>query len=686
MTRPSVPEERHVLSRDLSVFLVQFSIALHKNAAYPQGHPLLLSAVEAVTLRLTSMLNDRPVLSLGVTKNQLVIEGGATDPSNPVLRELAQRLYRHQLGAIKFSQGVGPDEVADLLKTIGADSGRDAQPLGLRPAEELQRWPHVRLFPMAFDQLELAGEDSRPPEELPETRSAILWQSLAAAALQAQDLGPHAPSLEPADVAKAINEQKRDVSYDRVIVNYLLQLSRELRLSQGGEASVLQKRLTGLMGGLKPEVLKQLLELGGEMAQRRQLVNDASHTMPVNAVLEVARAASAASQQTISHSLLRLLSKLASHAEEGASPIRADADAALRDTVRQLVDGWTLDDPNPESYTHLLERLSRPASAPTAPEGAAESEAHRIVKISLEIGAYGESVWRAADEMVSLGQVTTLLDMLDQTKDRELIVEAYWQHLATPECVRRLLLMNEGRDFDAVERILSRMGLTAAEPMLDALEVTDSRTTRRRLLTRLGQLGMEIGPMIMARLPSSPWFVQRNLLALLGTLPTWPPGFSPISYAENADSRVRREAIKLMLRLPSLKDGAVVSGLGDSDPQIVRLALGAALEGCPVAAGPRLMLVLNNKDTAPEDRVLSVRVLATLHTSAARDWLLARTLAKQRWFRGPRLQHKSPEMLAALSGLATYWRQEPKASTPLRLAVASNDPEIRAAAGGTAAS
>ena len=57
-------------------------------------------------------------LSLGVARHQLIIEGMATEENNPVLRDLALRLHRHHLGAVKFSQGVTTDEIADVLATV----------------------------------------------------------------------------------------------------------------------------------------------------------------------------------------------------------------------------------------------------------------------------------------------------------------------------------------------------------------------------------------------------------------------------------------------------------------------------------------------------------------------------------------------------------------------------------------
>lgn len=98
MTETPHPVERATLSRDLSDFLIELSIALHRHAMYPLGHPSLDPAARAVGHRAELLLEGRPRLSLAVARQPLVIEGVATDPKHPVLRELAGRMHRHHLG------------------------------------------------------------------------------------------------------------------------------------------------------------------------------------------------------------------------------------------------------------------------------------------------------------------------------------------------------------------------------------------------------------------------------------------------------------------------------------------------------------------------------------------------------------------------------------------------------------
>src|SRR5512139_3778471 len=132
---PTAPPERAALSRELADFLIELSIALHKHSMYPEGHPSLEPAVVGVTRRAEHLFEGRNSLALGVARNQLVIEGVATDPRNPLLAELAGRLHRHHLGAVTFQRGVRVNEVVELLRTLAVDAERTGAPIGLRPAE-----------------------------------------------------------------------------------------------------------------------------------------------------------------------------------------------------------------------------------------------------------------------------------------------------------------------------------------------------------------------------------------------------------------------------------------------------------------------------------------------------------------------------------------------------------------------
>src|SRR4051812_36012125 len=195
----STAEKRSTLPRELADFLIEFSIALHKHATYPSDHPVLAPAAEAVARRLDSLLVDRGTLSLGVAREQLIIEGVATDPKNPVLKDLADRLHRHHLGAVSFQRGVSPAEIEAALRLVASDADRGGDPVGLRPAGEIPTWKHLQLYPLTFERLELVGgpEDAEGGGDGSVTggRGAQLWVGLARAALASEDVKKPEPVM-----------------------------------------------------------------------------------------------------------------------------------------------------------------------------------------------------------------------------------------------------------------------------------------------------------------------------------------------------------------------------------------------------------------------------------------------------------------------------------------------------------
>lgn len=663
------------MDRDLSAFLVQLSIAIHKSATYPPGHPLAAAAVDVAFKSLTELLRRRPVLALGVTRTQIVIDAEGTDPTHPVLRELAQRLYRCQLGGLSFSLGLDAEELTGVLRAMSGDAA------GLAAADPAT-WPHIGLHALAFDQLRLADGEGNGGggEGQGGDKPSRLWTDLVGAAL---GLGSEAtPHADPRLLAAAIDARAGERGFAQTVTRQLLALSRQTRMGGGQDTRMVSKLLAELLASTKPQTLRRLLQFAPDAAQREQLLVELSRSMPVNAVMELLRAASEANQQTISHGLLRILAKLAAHAQSQDDEAQSEADDSLRDMIRELVDDWALKDPNPEVYSDMLEGLARPTSNAAArhAKGAEAEEPLRLVETALELGTWGASIGAAVTTLIEREEVPALLRLIAQTPDGDPAAEALWSLLPLQGELRRALAGTEP-DAALVERLLPRLGLDATDPLLDALAEADSRALRRRLLTWLTRLGPGIGSMVMARLDSPHWYVIRNMLVLLTGMDPWPSGFSPAAFLTHADARVRREALKLALRTPELRDQAICTGLTDGDELILRTALATALDGCPMEAAPLLVDQLESHAQPADLRLLLVRVLAMLPSTAARDCLVRRVQGRRRWMLWRRLAPKSPEMVAAVAGLAGRWGVDPAAANVLRLARSSRDAEVRAAAG-----
>ena len=676
--------ERAAPSRELNDFLIDLSVALHRHSMYPTGHPALAPAVESVVRRAEQLMQGRPSIAFGVARRQLVIEGVTTDPDHPVLRRLAESLHRHHVGAVSVMQGVQPHEISEALQLLATEADRGG-PVDSIPPIQTMSWPHVKLHQLTFDGLAIVGESSTPSDadDGQASGGSELWIGLARAALSSDDDRGGAAKTDPSDVAKAINRHQGAEAYDQVIVGYLVQIANELKTATGDKADELRKRTSRLIGSLKPGTLRRLVQMGGDGGRREQFVLDANHGMAVDAVIEIVRAAADAGGQTISHGLVRMLSKLAAHAETGSDLARPRADAELREQVSRLIDDWRLEDPNPEAYGKVLQHLATSTVAELPRTGtpvAAHPEPLRIVQMSLEAGAYGPLAEKAVDEIVATGHVSAVLEILTSRPDGAADVAEHLLARLTKPGALKSILEHDPIDVASLDSLLPRLSLTGYEQLLEALASSQSRATRRKLVDRLAKTEVHIGALIAAHLEDERWYVQRNMLILLERSGRVPEGFSAMRWTSHPDYRVRCEAIRLQLTLPHEREIGIQTALYDIDPRVVRLGLSAVQQYCPGELGIESSTWLWIPTLATKCAFWRSRRLAGSGTR--RRWASCCNLPMEagRCWAGRGCHRRRPVLVAVIRALADNWSADPRARTVLALAAESSDPELRDAA------
>jgi hypothetical protein len=673
------------LSQDLSGFLIELSIALNKHATYPHGHPSLGPASTSVARRGADLLVEKNHLSLGVAQDQLIIEGVATDPKNAVLNALAGRLHRHHLGAMTFSRGVTSEEVHDVLGKIAMEADRQG-PLGLGPEDELAAWEHIRLFSMNFEQLELADgglEAERSDDAGKAGLSAQLWLGLARAAMSkgesedgtSEDLTMD--EVDPGFVAAAIDSRADSgEAYDQVIVGYMMKIAEELKSAQGNEALALKKRMSSLISTLTPGSLDRLMEMGGNRQQRKEFMLNAAEGMTADAVLDLVKTAGHKEKQNVSNSMLRMLQKLSQHADLDRGNRQEGADKNLRDQMSQLINGWSLTDPNPDGYTAALVDMS--ATAPTfqvAPEELFRPEPRRIVEMALEIDVIGKPVAIAVRDMLEGEEIGILLNLLDEAGDSILGADT-WSSLSSGELLRAIIL-HDPPDLASLDRIIERFGDITAGTMLDVLVEAESKATRRALIDRLVGLGTIIGAQVVARLRDDRWYVQRNMLNILARWDTVPEEFLGGEFMSHSDPRVRREAMSIMFKDRVHRERAICKALADKDNRTIHAALAAAAESCPPAA-VSLVVSRSTDDSNEELQVAAIRVLDKIGGKSGIQALL-RLVEPQKKLFGMKLPPKSQAYLVALRSVQAF-SDDPRVKKSLAAAAKSKDPEIVRAA------
>jgi hypothetical protein len=547
--------------------------------------------------------------------------------------------------------------------------------------EVLSRWKNARLFPLTFDQLELVddgldatveGEDAREAR----TRAAQLWIGLARAAL-AREATSELPSTDPDAVARAIDAHKDDSAYDQIVVGYMLQIADELNTDERSTSSPLRDRVSKLVRRMEPRTLQRLLAMGGDSAQRFQFAINASNGLAVDAVIDVVRAAADVSGQTISSSLVRMLNKLAAHAERPVGGmVQTRSESELRDQVRRLITSWDLADPNPDDYTAALDSIARHTATHDG-ENSGDADPERMLQLALEVSTIGPHTERIFSQLLAHPDVTPLLDMLDAAPEGE----TRDQLIGRVVTVERLtdIVHATAPNTRLAERLALRLGAVAVDPIIDLLQDEEERLHGWACdtLVRLAEVS---GPRVVERLMDAPVHAQRQMLHIIDRLGEWPADFSPEPFTASPDAGVRREAVKLMLRRDELRDSAIVVGLDDQDERTIGIALAAALKRCPLPAVPILMRRVESATLSAELRARGIRALAASGSLDAMRWIAQRSIKKHWLLRTPVLREKSPQLISSIAGLATHWSSAPEAVEVLALVAKSKDADLRSAA------
>jgi hypothetical protein len=438
-----------------------------------------------------------------------------------------------------------------------------------------------------------------------------------------------------------------------------------------GAADRLTAVLASVIATLPPAALQRVVT-SMSVGERKPFLAALTPVLPPFAVLALCTATGAAFDRPLSAPLLRLLQKLRSEAETAAPHLRSRADQAFRALALHMVDSWAAATVNASasSFDSLFQQQAVRTVTRVTPEPL------RVVQLSLESGAIGNVVWGAVAEQTKTEDgMRAVFDMLKRMPEGNEAVGAIAGHLATPARLGTLL-REDPVDLDAVDVLIQSMGVNAIRPLIDELAEAKLRSTRRAIMDRLARMGPQIGPFVMERMDDNRWYVVRNMIALmreagcdLGNLPVE-------KFRTHADARVRRETLQLQLENPADREKALVEALGDADRHVLRTALQAARSDLPESAVPVLARRVTDADFPPEFRVIALFLLGRSGSIHALEPLLAFVEGGKSLFGKPKLAAKSPEMLAALGGLARSWPNERRTAALLDVARASKDDQI----------
>lgn len=681
MTHPTPvapPAHPESLPPELREFAQELAVAVHKRGIYPAGHPMQQGAVEGVLERLSSLLAARPELSIGVGRSHLILDGVSTDPHNPLMCELAERLHDHLLGGVRIIAGVSRAELDDFVARLATPASRGGEALGTQAEQVSEQWSHIHVVPVAFNQLALleGGDEGEGSEATaPGSRTDVVWTALAQAALAGNGAGGGGELRSPVELAQAF-EARAGAPGGRDSLLEALRHALDAIEQGGAAATVLRQRVTQLIELLSEQTVAMLLDMGGDTTKRQALLHRASRVLGGQAVVELVRVAASQDGAPISGSMLRLLQKLARGASGGRNGAR-QMDQALRRVVGRLLRDWTLDDPNPETYTFVLTELSNASSQVARDRHRDTCEPERMLEISLDAQVVSPSTEAALGRLVMREGVAATLERLLRYPESD-ARDALEGRLLNDAMLREQLAADR-LDLPVLSHAIDRLGLRALDPLLQAL-VRRHDGEAGIIIDLLARLGLDVLPALAAAIPTLPPRALRHLVALFDRLDRWPEGLDPVALARHADVNVRREAIRFLLKHERTRAQGARLGLMEADERTLGLAVSAVMRQCSPEAARILMRRFDEPELAGEMRARMVRAIASVRSGETLEWLLSQVLTTRWLSGGVRLRKSSSEVLAIIGALAQYHGGDSRAEQALQLAKRSRDDAMRRAA------
>jgi hypothetical protein len=622
MTSSLLP--RATATRQLADLLLGLAGVMQRLHALPDGHPLITAGISALERALDTVLTGRDLLTVQVAPVQLSIDGMETNPEFEPLRDCACQFHEAGIRAIEFRPGVAGAELLAVFGALAAHSGGQAT------------WPlvpHIALRTLAA----------------PVPADSEAWLFLERLIFEDPDRA--SASRDPDELAFALEMLPADRARDTRMLEALAAVARAATDDPAEQA------LVGRLFVAAPlAVLRRLLApLPGSPAQGTFLRAAGAH-LSASVLLRLLQAAAYGRESELSPAALQVLARVT---RRGTDPEQRAARRALAAELARLA---PLD---PDS--DLAAQFPRIAPEP-----------ERVLKLALESGILEQGTLAAADRMIAGRQVAALLALLETVPDNDPIARALTARVFHPGTVRAVLEASPV-DLEVLDRLIPAAGIDAAPVLLDGLAESRDRRVRLALLDLLARFGGAVGPLAVDRMEGMPWYVQRNLLSLLGRLPDRPMRYTPPGMLAHRDPRVRHEALALAVADAGLRNRGLTDALDSDYEPTLRLAFRSLQERCPPEFVPRLIARAADQRLDPELRAAAIAALAPVNDSVVLRVLRRLVVARGITALG-RLAPKSPSMLAALRGLAAHWHSHPKVVPLLETARQSRDPEIRAAA------
>lgn len=653
--------QRHLLEKTLR----RLHAGLKAFQLYPPSHPSAQMTVQDVTAGLRGYLQRHGAAAFQVAKDRLVIDGVTLSEGS--MNALAFHLYVRNLTSVAILPGISEAEVAALLSILSQDRQTIESTGGVERLASSQDLPHVVFKAVVLKESVDALSEAGIIEAL--TRTRRLSPEQREVVFSAFRSGPAAATALLASVQRASAGTPADS--DQVDVESLLialeTLDRAILDEPVEDQDVLLQSLAQgalqlddhVRAALAPELLSQAVEGGSGRAVLNELTGREIALFMLGPV----------GLGDVAQRLNRFLVDL--RLPEGkAADVTAFLQAALaagsakpgsfaaipqgprREPGGDERDLWASVDPALITFGPADEAALEAVRNEVSETAVARDAIRGLINL-LALQEKPEEIAETAKALIArleflvqhreMEMLTIVLQLLQDARAgadaRRAAIDAELTRVLTAGLLDRLVHDALQAGSDASDDALHALVAIREQAMpyqVRLLEREAEAAQRVRLCKLMAGVCAGRVDLIGAYLPGASWHLARNLAFVLGETRDPAAADHLARLAAHAESRVRREAIDALRKIPSDRSRTALIGfLHDPDPQIQY----SLLEGGDAAYDARIAAWMQDVIRAPrwtQDaiamKVAAMKALARMQAGEALP--LLRRIARARWVVG----------------------------------------------------
>ena len=652
----------------LSEAVIELNISRRSVGMYPPEHPIVKESIDRAFHCLQKLFEIRPVITLGVAGDTLVVDEYKLDRKNPVFREFATSLHDKGVAALTFSSGLSKEELAgvhELITDKDVPAGND-----LVETAKVKNIAHIIFTPLNFGSfrfVEGARKKTSTDNDIWEDYIYCLLEGKLSADDGEMGLLLNIP---PEEVARVVNssiagENFRE-SYDRVITGYLKGKAGS-RLS-----SESYKKFISFIENLSPELKRQFLSksfvhTAANIEEIEKMIAD----MTADDFNRIARVF-AEHSSVIPVTLKNLVDKLSSiNRSSAGKPDFFLQNRAVVDDVEfgediiKLFDGDHFKVFVSEDYqrdlTEMLVKSSghlRLASGVLKDECCEEVIDRTLLGVMIELlesdcasDDYQVVITKLsghAHVFIETGRFEEILEIYNTAashalhgrfgQDASNMIEYFFHSEDFAAKLINALRLWGRKDRESAIRLAKALRRSVTVPLIEELLSEPDASMRKFFLSVLKTIGPDVNPYAIKKLNDKRWFVVRNMLYLLREC----EGRSYVSYirkfAKHKNINVCIEAVKTLLYFKTPDAIQFLKLYLQSEKEDLRRAAARLAGSYRIKeAVPYLVRILEKKDVFGTESGLktdAVRALGEIGDRSAVGALLILCDARSLFYKG----------------------------------------------------